>query len=72
MKFYNNLRHDSKFKLREINVLSMILKFFWKKSIIKKDSKALSKIILKPLVEKLKSFKIHNKNIISLYSLNGI
>lgn len=45
---------------------------FWKKSAIKEDSKALSKIILKPRVEKLNPFNIHNKNVISLYSLNGI
>lgn len=35
---------------------------FWNKSAIKGDSKALSKIILKLLVEKLKSSKILNKN----------
>lgn len=37
---------------------------FWNKSVIKEDSKALSKIILKPLVEELKSFKILNKNML--------
>ena len=52
MKSCNSLWHNPKFELWGINVLGIILQVFLKKISIKEDSRVLSKIVLKPPVEK--------------------